>query len=92
MARFDIKRVADFALDRADEVLAHGAPDGSYQGAEYIALNPTRSDSSKGSFSVNRNTGAWADFAVDEKGGDLVSLVAYLEGVNNGEAAQRLVI
>lgn len=90
MARFDIKRVADLALDRADEVLAHWAPDGSYQGAEYNALNPTRSDSSKGSFSVNRNTGAWADFAADEKGGDLVSLVAYLERVNNGEAAQRL--
>ncbi|WP_444926942.1 DUF927 domain-containing protein [Microbulbifer sp. TRSA002] len=90
MARFDIKRVADLTLDRADEVLAHWAPDGSFQGAEYIALNPTRSDSSKGSFSVNRNTGAWADFAADEKGGDLVSLIAYLEGVNNGEAAQRL--
>ncbi|WP_323845299.1 DUF927 domain-containing protein [Microbulbifer magnicolonia] len=90
MARFDIKRVADLALDRVEDVLAHWAPDGSYQGAEYVALNPARSDSSKGSFSVNRNTGAWADFAADEKGGDLVSLVAYLEGVNNGEAAQRL--
>ncbi|WP_299944464.1 DUF927 domain-containing protein [uncultured Microbulbifer sp.] len=92
MARFDIKRVADLAQNQIDAVLAHWAPEGNYKGVEYIALNPARSDDNKGSFSVNRNTGAWADFATDAKGGDLVSLVAYLEGMNNGDAAQRLAV
>jgi hypothetical protein len=35
-------------------------------------------------------TGHWADFATGDKGGDPVSLVAYLEGVSQGEAARML--
>ena len=34
--------------------------------------------SSRGSFSVSITTGVWADFATDDRGGDLVSLYAYL--------------
>ena len=34
--------------------------------------------------------GRWADFAIGDKGGDVVSLVAHLEGVSQGEAARRL--
>ena len=44
-------------------------PDGKKKGNEWVALNPTRSDSSLGSFSVNLNTGEWADFATNDKGG-----------------------
>jgi hypothetical protein len=36
-------------------------------------------------FKVNRFNGRWCDFATD-----VVSLVAYLEGVSQGEAARRL--
>jgi hypothetical protein len=42
------------------------------------------------SFKVNRFNGRWCDFATGDKGGDVVSLVAYLEGVSQGEAARRL--
>jgi uncharacterized protein (DUF927 family) len=55
-----------------------------------VTLNPTRSDSKPGSFSINLNTGAWADFATGDKGGDLVALVAYIEGKKQGEAATLL--
>jgi uncharacterized protein (DUF927 family) len=70
--------------------VGHWLPDGSRQGVEWISLNPTRNDAHRGSFSVNLTTGAWGDFATNDKGGDLVALVAYLEGVSQSEAAKLL--
>ena len=55
-----------------------------------MARNPRRSDTRPGSFSVNLITGKWADFACDAKGGDVVSLAAYLGGISQGEAARNL--
>jgi putative DNA primase/helicase len=71
--------------------LMHWLPGGTHSGREYQALNPTRSDGRPGSFSINTSTGQWADFATDDKGGDLISLVAYLDGCSQGEAESRLV-
>ena len=85
-----IKPVAIAALTSIESVLARWAPGGKRQGHEYLALNPTRSDSKAGSFSINLNTGAWADFATGDKGGDLVALVAFVEGKKQGEAAKLL--
>jgi len=85
-----IRTVAAAALAAADSVLLRWLPDGKRSGHEYLALNPRRPDAKRGSFSVNIGKGAWADFATGDKGGDLVALVAYLDGVNQGEAAQRL--
>ena len=67
-------------------------PNGKRSGSrEWVAPNPTRNDQTAGSFSVNLNTGAWADFATGDKGGDLVSLYAYLFcGGDNGKAAAEL--
>lgn len=90
MKRLDFKQVAAVALGRVDDVLGHWLPDGKRQGSEYLAKNPRRTDNSTGSFSVNLTTGAWADFATDDKGGDLVSLVAYLESCSQGQAAKPL--
>ena len=89
-AAHDFKTTAAAALAAADAVLSHWLPDGKHNGHEYQALNPTRTDSRPGSFSINTSTGQWADFATDDKGGDLVSLVAYLDGCNQGEAESRL--
>jgi putative DNA primase/helicase len=36
-------------------------------------------------------TGKWADFATNDKGGDLISLWAYVKGVNNAQAAKELI-
>ena len=65
-------------------------PGGKRVGSEYVALNPRREDRRPGSFKINLRTGRWADFAVDAKGGDVVSLCAYLEGIKQSEAARRL--
>lgn len=66
--------------------LSHGRRDGR----EYVALNPKRPDRHLGSFRINLTTGKWADFATGDKGGDPVSLAAYLFGLTQGEAASRL--
>ncbi|MEN3239025.1 hypothetical protein PUR29_36930 [Methylobacterium ajmalii] len=82
-----IARIAEHALGSAPAILARWLPDGRRQGAEWVARNPTRSDARPGSFKVNTVTGRWADFSTGERGGDLVSLAAYLFKTNQVEAA-----
>jgi hypothetical protein len=88
--RADFSRINAAALVRIENVLSNWIPCGKRQGREYLPLNPTRSDSKPGSFSINLDTGAWSDFATGDKGGDLVALVAYIEGIKQGEAAKLL--
>lgn len=88
--RIDIPEVARAALGSIDAIFSRWLPNGKRQGREYVTTNPTRSDAHTGSFSVNTESGLWADFATDDKGGDLVSLVAYLDGVTQLEAAKRV--
>lgn len=68
------------ALECVDEVLERWLPDGTLSGREYKVCNPTREDGSPDSFSINVETGVWGDFATGDVGGDLISLVAYLDG------------
>ena len=87
----------DFARLRADLqphikwAVRQLLPEGRLEGREWVALNPTRADRHRGSFRINIQTGLWADFATDDKGGDLISLAAYLEGTSQIEAARRLI-
>ncbi|MER2510840.1 MAG: hypothetical protein ABTQ25_00190, partial [Nitrosomonas ureae] len=85
-----IKRIAATALGSINAVLSHWLPGGKREGDEYLPLNPKRSDSKPGSFSINLHAGKWSDFATGDKGLDLVSLIAYLEGETQLEAAKRL--
>jgi hypothetical protein len=71
-------------------ILARLVPGGKTIAHEYVARNPTRADRRPGSFKVNLRTGRWADFATGDKGGDPISLVTYLENVNQAEAARLL--
>jgi hypothetical protein len=71
-------------------VLARVLPRGKQVHHEWVALNPRRADRNLGSFKVNRFNGKWCDFATGDKGGDPVSLVAYVEGVSQLEAARLL--
>ena len=71
-------------------MLARILPGGKRVGTELVALNPRRVDRHLGSFRVNRYNGRWADFATGAKGGDPISLVAYLADVSQGEAARLL--
>src|SRR5271169_2424653 len=76
--RIDFARVNRIALAVLPSLLARWLPDGRYEGAEYVVLNPRRVDHRLGSFRVNIRTGRWADFAVEgARGGDVVSLFAY---------------
>ncbi len=78
------------ALASLPALLRRWLPDGRLMGREYTARNPRRADRRPGSFRVNVNTGKWADFACDAKGGDVVSLAAYLSGSGQAEAARAL--
>ncbi len=66
------------------------APQGVLRRVEWVALNPRRQDRRLGSFSINLRTGRWADFATGDKGGDVLSLAAYLSGVGQVKAARAL--
>jgi hypothetical protein len=71
-------------------VLARVLPNGRRERREYLALNPRRADRRLGSFQINLQTGKWADFATNDKGGDPISLVAYVENISQFDAALRL--
>ncbi|MGH7112969.1 MAG: hypothetical protein ACREE9_00545 [Stellaceae bacterium] len=90
MQRIDFAGINRAALGHADLILARWLPGGRYEGAEYVVRNPKRPDRKPGSFKINLKTGAWADFAIQIKGRDLVSLAAYLFDLHQSEAAQRL--
>ncbi len=89
--RIDFDAVNRAALHQVGILLKSFLPSGKVDGDEYVALNPRRNDRHLGSFRINMTTGQWADFALDDvRGGDLVSLVAYLHDENQVEAARRL--
>jgi putative DNA primase/helicase len=89
--KIDYDAINTFALSRFEALLRQRLPDGKKSGAEYVARNPTRSDGHAGSFSINVNTGVWEDFATGDRGGDPISLFAYLFHNNNqGDAAKAL--
>lgn len=90
MSNIDYAAVNRAALPLCPGLLESLLPGGTIQGREYQC-----SDLSGGggdSLRVNMDTGKWADFATgdDAKGGDLVSLVAAIKGVNQPEAARVL--
>jgi hypothetical protein len=78
------------ALPLLPAILQRILPGGRREGQEYVALNPRRGDRRLGSFKVNLKTGRWADFATDDRGGDPVSLIAFIEDCKQGEAALKL--
>lgn len=91
MGAIDFPTINRAALAMLPALLERWLPDGKKQGHEWVARNPKRGDRQPGSFSVNLNTGRWADFAqADARGGDVISLAAYLAGISQYEAAQEL--
>ncbi len=89
-ARLDFQAIARAALAALPALLDRWAPGGLIRGAEWSGRNPKRTDHHPGSFKVNVRTGRWADFATGERGGDVVSLAAYLHDLPQAEAARRL--
>ena len=88
--RIDFAATNRAALTEATSLLGILLPGGRRIGAEYVALNPTRPDGNPGSFCINIRTGRWADFATGDRGGDLISLAAYVNGTHQLDAARFL--
>jgi hypothetical protein len=88
--RIDFASVAAAAQPVLQVLLDRWLPDGKRCGCEWVARNPTRSDRNPGSFKVNLHSGRWADFATGDKGGDVVSLAAYLFGLSQVGAARKI--
>ena len=89
-AAVDFPAINRAALARLPTLLRRWLPDGRLVGHEYTARNPKRADRRPGSFRINVTSGRWADFATGDKGGDVVSLAAYLSGRGQAEAARAL--
>lgn len=90
--RIDFKEVDRVALGCSLAILQRWLPDGYVHSNEYVALNPTRSDSKKGSFSINVINGKWADFATGDKGCGMIQLTSYLFKIPAKEAANKLCV
>lgn len=87
----DFATIRRVSIDALPWLLEHWLPGGRVVGAEYIVRNPTRADRHPGSFKINIHTGAWADFATDERGGDPIALHAYLTDQSQAAAAHAIV-
>jgi hypothetical protein len=88
--RIDFDKVKSAALARAETIVRRWLPDGHPEGPEWVARNPRRNDRRAGSFKVNLRTGAWGDFATGDRGRDFISLAAFLFGLRQKEAAERV--
>ncbi len=86
----DFKNIADLAKSSSLSVVSYLCPHGKREGHEWVALNPTRPDTGLGSFKINLRSGKWADFATGDRGGDLISLWAYIKGTTQYEALREL--
>ena len=89
-SRVDFDGINRAALLLLPTILQRVLPGGRRAGCEYVALNPRRVDRHLGSFRTNLKTGRWADFATGDKGGDVISLIAFVEGCSQSEAARKL--
>ena len=88
--QIDFAEINRAALNVAGPVLWRIAPGGTVRAGEYVALNPRRPDQRLGSFRFNLASGKWSDFATGDKGGDIVSFVAYCENIGQADAARLL--
>lgn len=86
-----IRRVSAAALEYAELLLSEWLPEGRRQGSEWQARNTVRGDRHAGSFGVSLASGKWNDFADSEaRGSDLVSLLSYLRGCRQVDAAMEI--
>lgn len=77
--------LSEALLSRIDTLVPAWLPGGVMRGHEYVC--GSLQGGSGTSCSINMTTGQWADFASDEKGGDLISLYATMHGLTMGKAA-----
>jgi hypothetical protein len=87
----DFATLAREAIPVLPAMLHRVLPSGRVVGREFVALNPRRTDNRPGSFKIRvagARAGAWSDFATGDRGGDVISLIAFVVGIKQYEAAQ----
>lgn len=84
----DFAALAEALLRQAEQLVPQWLSGGRRRGHEWVCGDLSGAEGS--SCSVNLNTGAWADFASGDKGGDLISLYAARHGLGNAAAAVEL--
>jgi hypothetical protein len=89
-SRVNYAFIGSVALRSLPLIVLRWLPDGRREGYEWVARNPRRNDRHLGSFKINLRTGQWADFATGDKGGDVISLAAYLHGLSQSGAARKI--
>lgn len=88
--KIDFQEVKRWVRGYEEILLWRLLPHAKKQGHEYVALNPTRPDRHLGSFRINANSFKWADFATGDRGGDIISLWAYLRQITQLQAAKEI--
>ncbi len=86
--KIDFQALSQQATHQLPAILQRVLPGGVVRGHEYIVRNPTRTDRTPGSFKINLHTGRWSDFATNDSGGDVISLVAYVNRIGQLDAAR----
>lgn len=89
--RIDFKVIAARALERIEAVCVNWLPAGKKAGHEWeIGDRHGAPGQSLKIHLSGSKAGMWSDFSTDDKGGDLVSLVAYVDACTQLEAARKL--
>ena len=86
--KYDFPALAADLLSNSEGVCSQWLPAGKRRGHEYVCGN-LNGDAGE-SLSINLNTGVWADFSSGDAGGDLISLYAAINHVDQGEAFKQL--
>ena len=91
MKRLDFKAINAAAVVAIEDICRHWLPNGKMNGQEWEIgdRHGTPGKSLKIRLTGTKG-GNWADFSTDDKGGDLISLVAYVEGCSQSDAAHKL--
>jgi predicted P-loop ATPase len=86
--KIDFAKLGSELLSNATSLLYDWLPGGKVVGHEFECGN--LSGIAGRSLRVNINTGKWADFSSDSKGGDLISLYAAIHRISQVDAAKKL--
>jgi hypothetical protein len=85
----DFKAVGSAALGALDVMVPRILLGGYRKGRERIVPNPTRNNATPGSFSINLQTGIWAEFATGATGSDGGGRGAGDHGADHGDGVGR---
>lgn len=88
MSDLDFPGLSKTLLERCTQLLPVWLPGGRIEGREYCCADIRGGLGD--SFKVNLDTGRWAEFAGDERGGDLIALYASINNKTQGEAFKEL--